>query len=165
MLDLPQRHLGVEFRGSSEHWWLQKEDMNRRRSQAKGETRTGMQTLQQSSVPREFDLEKEISTYIQIGGFAFPQLCWYFSLSMFFHSSLPCWGCSCAWWHLTTTLAPVWKIVLNQTPCQKTRQDFFLAVVTWKKPTGIPGALLVPTHTLQSTLEGNSSVILEKPVL
>lgn len=62
-LDLPQRHLDLEFRGSSEHWWLQK-GMNRRHSQAKGEIRTGMQTLQQSSETREFNLEKEIGTYI-----------------------------------------------------------------------------------------------------
>lgn len=44
-------------------------------------------------------------------------------------------------------------IVLNQTPCEKSRKYFILEVVTFKKKklTQSLGAMLVPTHTLQST--------------
>lgn len=58
-------------------------------------------------------------------------------------------------------------IVLNQTPCEKSRKYFILEVVTFKKKklTQSLGAMLVPTHTLQSTWEENYSVILEKGVI
>lgn len=47
----------------------------------------------------------------------------------------------------------------------ETRKDFIFKVVIYKTSTRHPGAMLVPTHTLPSPLEGNSSVIFEKSVL